>query len=88
MLTGAGSSYNYNGNNAVAPDVNASIPTTDTGTTAKNGESKGTGTLRTQSFWTDTDTDTLGFNSGTEKPWSFTSVTGRGYPTLANVGGQ
>jgi hypothetical protein len=72
MLTGDSSSYYA----AVA----VSIPTGDIGANAKNGASTAAAVFRTQDFWTG-----LGFDTNT---WSFTYLAGRGYPLLANAGGQ
>jgi hypothetical protein len=63
-------------------------PASDVGADKKNGANAAASSFKTASFWT----GTLGFNgagtyTGTTPPWNMNGV-GRGYPTLAGMGGQ
>ena len=48
----------------------------------KNGEDISNSSFYDQNFWTSASAGP-GFNSGVEKPWTFTGITSRGYPVLA-----
>jgi hypothetical protein len=85
MLTGTGSSYNYNGPGALVPD-------TETGPTTKNGASATIDQIRQADFWLAA--NGLSFNysggglTGISNVWDFAGIAGRGYPLLTGVGGQ
>jgi len=53
----------------------------------KNGEDIANSSFYSENFWTSASAGP-GFNSGAEKPWSFTGIASRGYPALAGIGGQ
>ncbi|WP_461257470.1 hypothetical protein, partial [Treponema sp. R80B11-R83G3] len=52
----------------------------------QNGVSVSSSVFNSSNIWTNA--SMLNFAAATPNPWNFTSVIGKGYPTLLNVGGQ
>ena len=71
-----------------------SVVSSGTGPATSQGENVTLNRLRQTDFWIDLNglafgiNDTVGGIGGLTNVWDFSSVTGRGYPRLVNVGGQ